>query len=161
MEILLIFKYKYCISSSIFQMTLTLTCYYILYMYDCLCTCFHCESFSFINFFLLQINKSDGLPDTICRSCNKNLKLLISFRKVCLRSDEISKLKLNKCLNIKPEEVLLDDLVWETEFDGHSPSNVYNTSINAKTNESKLRISARTDSKTDIHLIGNKNSPVK
>ncbi|XP_077300944.1 uncharacterized protein LOC143921488 [Arctopsyche grandis] len=98
----------------------------------------------------LQVYRGDGLPDTICRSCKNNLELLIGFRKACLRSDEISKLRLNKCFDIKPEEVLLDDLIWENGFDVHSPANVYN----APANECELSTSAR------IHSIENGNSPI-
>ncbi|XP_077300955.1 uncharacterized protein LOC143921499 [Arctopsyche grandis] len=74
----------------------------------------------------LQVKKDDKLPDTICRSCNDNLELLISFRKVCHHSDEISKLKLSQLVDIKPEEVLLDDLLWENEADVNTPPNVNN-----------------------------------
>ncbi|XP_077300953.1 uncharacterized protein LOC143921497 [Arctopsyche grandis] len=83
----------------------------------------------------LQVKKDDKLPDTICRPCNDNLELLISFRTVCLRNDEISKLKLNKRLNIKPEEVLLEDLKCENEYDVNSPPNVNNTRVNDQMKE--------------------------
>ncbi|XP_077300952.1 uncharacterized protein LOC143921496 [Arctopsyche grandis] len=103
----------------------------------------------------LQVKKDDRLPDKICRSCNNNLDLLISFRKVCHRSDEISKLKLNTCLNIKPEEVLLEDLIWENEFDVHSPLNVSNTPVNNVMSERESSTSEQTNSEPSIHSIGN------
>ncbi|XP_077300904.1 uncharacterized protein LOC143921457 isoform X3 [Arctopsyche grandis] len=108
----------------------------------------------------LQVKKGDRLPDMICRSCNNNLELLISFRKVCLRSDEISKLKLNKQVNIKQEEVLLEDLLWENEFDVHSPPNVYTTPVNDHINELELGRSAQTVSKPSIHSIEKANSTI-
>ncbi|XP_077300934.1 uncharacterized protein LOC143921479 isoform X3 [Arctopsyche grandis] len=103
----------------------------------------------------LQVEINDGLPDTICHYCNNNLELLISFRKVCLQSDKISKLKLNKRVNIKQEEVLLEDLIWEKEFNVRSPPNVYNAPIKDKINEWELSTAAQTDSKPSIHSIGN------
>ncbi|XP_077300949.1 uncharacterized protein LOC143921494 [Arctopsyche grandis] len=94
----------------------------------------------------LQVEASDGLPDAICRSCNNNLELLIDFRKICLRSDGISKLKLNKRVDIKQEEVLLEDLIWEKEL---SRPNVCNAPAKAKK-----------DSKQSIRSTGIVNSPI-
>ncbi|XP_077300943.1 uncharacterized protein LOC143921487 [Arctopsyche grandis] len=108
----------------------------------------------------LQVEKGDRLPDTICRSCNTNLDLLISFRKVCLQSDEISKMKLNKPVTIKHEEVLLEDLIWENEIDVSSPRNVCNATVNDELNEWKLSTSAPTDSSPQIHSIENINSQI-
>ncbi|XP_077287246.1 uncharacterized protein LOC143912012 [Arctopsyche grandis] len=61
----------------------------------------------------LQVMKGDSLPDVMCLSCVKSLESLSSFRDICLKSDEISKLRLNDCPNIKPEEVILEDFIWE------------------------------------------------
>ncbi|XP_077300941.1 uncharacterized protein LOC143921486 [Arctopsyche grandis] len=108
----------------------------------------------------LQVEKGDGLPDTICRSCNTNLELLISFRKVCLQSEEISKIKLKESVNIKHEEVLLEDLIWENEIDVRSPGNVCNATVNDELNEWELSTSARTDSSPQIHSIENINSRI-
>ncbi|XP_077287248.1 uncharacterized protein LOC143912013 isoform X2 [Arctopsyche grandis] len=57
----------------------------------------------------LQIKKNGGLPDTICVVCVNN------FRNICLQNYLTSKLKLDMCLDIKTEEVLLEDLTWENE----------------------------------------------
>ncbi|XP_077297469.1 uncharacterized protein LOC143919148 [Arctopsyche grandis] len=57
----------------------------------------------------VQVKRDDGLPDTVCLSCNTNLESLISFRKACFRSNETSQLRLDNCLKIKTEEVLLKD----------------------------------------------------
>ncbi|XP_077287242.1 uncharacterized protein LOC143912009 [Arctopsyche grandis] len=61
----------------------------------------------------LQVMKGDSLPDVMCLSCVKSLVSLSSFRDICLKSDEMSKLRLNDCPKIKPEEVILEDLIWE------------------------------------------------
>ncbi|XP_077301009.1 uncharacterized protein LOC143921542 isoform X6 [Arctopsyche grandis] len=63
----------------------------------------------------IQAKRSDGLPDTVCLSCKTNLELLISFRKACFRSNEKSQLRLDDCLKIKTEEVLLEDVIWDDE----------------------------------------------
>ncbi|XP_077286545.1 uncharacterized protein LOC143911526 [Arctopsyche grandis] len=63
----------------------------------------------------IQVERGDGLPDTVCLSCKTNLELLINFRKACFRSNETSQLRLNDCLKIKTEEVLLEDVVWSKD----------------------------------------------
>ncbi|XP_077287811.1 uncharacterized protein LOC143912409 [Arctopsyche grandis] len=68
----------------------------------------------------LQISKDDSLPDIMCLSCVNSLESLSAFRDVCLQSNEISKLRLSERSKIKPEEVILEDLIWE---DGTSCDN--------------------------------------
>ncbi|XP_077291751.1 uncharacterized protein LOC143915153 [Arctopsyche grandis] len=80
----------------------------------------------------LQVGEDDGLPNTICASCDSNLKLLSSFRNVCIQSNETSKLRLNECLDIKPEEVLLEDLIWKDETDVNTITNVCNSHVDDK-----------------------------
>ncbi|XP_077297013.1 uncharacterized protein LOC143918818 [Arctopsyche grandis] len=63
----------------------------------------------------IYVKKDDGLPDTVCLSCKTNLELLISFREACFRSYETSQLRLDDCLKIKTEEVLLEDVIWDDE----------------------------------------------
>ncbi|XP_077297455.1 uncharacterized protein LOC143919137 [Arctopsyche grandis] len=52
----------------------------------------------------------------ICLSCVNNLELFDSFRNVCFLSDTTSRVELDKYLKVKPEEVLLEDLIWEDEL---------------------------------------------
>ncbi|XP_077297460.1 uncharacterized protein LOC143919141 [Arctopsyche grandis] len=63
----------------------------------------------------IQVQRGDGLPDTVCLSCKTNLESLISFRKACFRSNETSQLRLDDCLKIKTEEVLLENVIWDDE----------------------------------------------
>ncbi|XP_077287245.1 uncharacterized protein LOC143912011 [Arctopsyche grandis] len=63
----------------------------------------------------IYVKRGDGLPNTVCLSCNTNLESLISFRKACFRSHETSQLRLVDCLNIKTEEVFLEDLILDDE----------------------------------------------
>ncbi|XP_077288670.1 uncharacterized protein LOC143913035 isoform X2 [Arctopsyche grandis] len=78
----------------------------------------------------LLVKRDDGLPDAICLSCVNNLELLNSFRNDCLQSNEKSKLALNECLNVKTEEVLLEDLIWEDKSDVDSSPNACNDKVN-------------------------------
>jgi hypothetical protein len=67
------------------------------------------------------VEMRDSLLDTICLSCLSNLKSLIDFKKICVQNDEVARLKLTACLDIKVEEVLLEDLILEDDiFDGNS-----------------------------------------
>ncbi|XP_077296168.1 uncharacterized protein LOC143918258 [Arctopsyche grandis] len=61
----------------------------------------------------IQVKKYDNLPDTICSTCESNLDALFVFKNMCIQNDK--EIRLTKCLDIKVEEVLLDDLVWENE----------------------------------------------
>ncbi|XP_077300956.1 uncharacterized protein LOC143921500 [Arctopsyche grandis] len=63
----------------------------------------------------IQVKRGDGLPDAVCLSCKTNLELLIAFRNACFRSYETSQLRLDDCLKIKTEEVLLEDVIWDDE----------------------------------------------
>ncbi|XP_077300307.1 uncharacterized protein LOC143921063 [Arctopsyche grandis] len=62
----------------------------------------------------LWIKKFKGMPNTICQSCNSNIKMFNSFKNACIRNDKISRAKAEG-KNVKSEEVILDDLVWENE----------------------------------------------
>ncbi|XP_077283724.1 uncharacterized protein LOC143909556 [Arctopsyche grandis] len=75
----------------------------------------------------LQVRKDDNLPNFICRSCESKLEMLINFKNICIHNNETR--KLTKCLVIKSEEVILDDLMWENENDIDSLPNVCNTSV--------------------------------
>ncbi|XP_077300700.1 uncharacterized protein LOC143921326 [Arctopsyche grandis] len=77
----------------------------------------------------LQVKQNDGLPDTICQSCESNLKVFTSFKNICVHNDKILRLRLSERLNIKTEEVILDDLNWENEFNAHSSAFIYNYPI--------------------------------
>ncbi|XP_077289508.1 uncharacterized protein LOC143913528 isoform X3 [Arctopsyche grandis] len=76
----------------------------------------------------LQVRKDDKLPDMICPSCVNNLELLDSFRNTCLRTDKASRLKSGESLNVKPEEVILADLIWEDEVGANLPPNISSSS---------------------------------
>ncbi|XP_077289068.1 uncharacterized protein LOC143913261 [Arctopsyche grandis] len=70
----------------------------------------------------LQVQKEDNLPASICSSCEFNLHFFVKFKDVCIRSDEILRSRLAGGLNIKTEEVVLEDLNWEEEFVNNSLS---------------------------------------
>ncbi|XP_077289640.1 uncharacterized protein LOC143913618 [Arctopsyche grandis] len=74
----------------------------------------------------LRVRKDDRLPDMICLSCVNNLELLDSFRNACLQSDKTSRIRSDECLDIKVEEVLLEDLIWEKESGADFPPNISN-----------------------------------
>ncbi|XP_077289548.1 uncharacterized protein LOC143913554 isoform X2 [Arctopsyche grandis] len=93
----------------------------------------------------LLLTRGDGLPDAICLSCINTLELFSNFRDDCLRSSETSKLTSKGCLNVKTEEVLLEDLKWEDE----SP-NICND-----WQSSAIEIG---DSNQNIHLLENNTS---
>ncbi|XP_077293756.1 uncharacterized protein LOC143916496 [Arctopsyche grandis] len=78
----------------------------------------------------LTVKKNDMLPNMICLSCDNNLKLFSSFRDVCVRSEETLKTRLD----IKTEEVLLEDLVWE---DGSHNSLIFDESDEWESNTLK------------------------
>ncbi|XP_077302113.1 uncharacterized protein LOC143922652 [Arctopsyche grandis] len=63
----------------------------------------------------MPVEKGDNLPDTICLVCVKNLELINTFRNVCIQSNETAKLRLVERVQIKTEEVLLEDFKWKDE----------------------------------------------
>ncbi|XP_077286873.1 uncharacterized protein LOC143911733 isoform X1 [Arctopsyche grandis] len=85
----------------------------------------------------MPVEKGDNLPDTICLLCVKNLELFNTFRNVCIQSNETARLRLDECVQIKTEEVLLEDLTWKDETDVISSSNVCDSIVNNKTNDSE------------------------
>ncbi|XP_077298240.1 uncharacterized protein LOC143919682 [Arctopsyche grandis] len=86
----------------------------------------------------LRVRKGDMLPDTICLSCVNNLELLNSFRNACHRSAETSRLKSDECLKIEPEEVLLDDLIWQNESKANLPPNISSSPDEDETRGGKI-----------------------
>ncbi|XP_077289967.1 uncharacterized protein LOC143913825 [Arctopsyche grandis] len=86
----------------------------------------------------LQVRKGDHLPDTICLSCVNNLKLLDSFRNSGCQNDTTSRVKLDESLKVKPEEVLLEDLIWEDDLGADLPPNISSSSNNGGTSEGKI-----------------------
>ncbi|XP_077288625.1 uncharacterized protein LOC143913006 isoform X2 [Arctopsyche grandis] len=72
----------------------------------------------------LRVTQEDQLPDMVCLSCINNLELLDGFRNACFRNDTTSRVKLDNYLKIKPEELLVDDLIWENESGAHWPPNI-------------------------------------
>lgn len=71
----------------------------------------------------------------ICISCQNNLNLLSNFKNICIKSDETVKLRLTQCSDLKREEIILDDLVWQNEF--VVKPNIYNSTDNNAKNERK------------------------
>ncbi|XP_077289554.1 uncharacterized protein LOC143913557 isoform X2 [Arctopsyche grandis] len=88
----------------------------------------------------LQVRKGDRLPDTICLSCVNDLELLDSFRKACFRSDTTSRVELDKCLKVKPEEVLLEDLIWENEAGADIPPNISSSPDDGETRGGEINL---------------------
>ncbi|XP_077300976.1 uncharacterized protein LOC143921521 isoform X2 [Arctopsyche grandis] len=86
----------------------------------------------------LRVVKDDKLPDTICLSCVNNLELLDSFRNACFRSDTTSRMELDKCLKVKPEEVLLEDLNWDDELGADLPANISSSSDDGDIHRGKI-----------------------
>ncbi|XP_077287621.1 uncharacterized protein LOC143912228 isoform X3 [Arctopsyche grandis] len=85
----------------------------------------------------MSVEKGDNLPDTICLLCVKNLELFNTFRNVCIQSNETARLRLDECAQIKTEEVLLEDLTWKDETDVISSSNVWDSIVNNKTDDTE------------------------
>lgn len=109
----------------------------------------------------MQVKADDGLPDSICLGCNKNLALFNTFRNFCLQNDRTLKLRLNKRLDIKSEEIFLDDLIWKNDLGDNLPQNVCDPLIDDDTNDLESSGLEEIDSKQNIRLIENINSPVK
>ncbi|XP_077297443.1 uncharacterized protein LOC143919127 isoform X2 [Arctopsyche grandis] len=99
------------------------------------------KSFSFVE-------KDDKLPNTICILCKYKLESFTTFRNVCIQSDET--LRLTEIVNIKSEEIDLDDLLVKDECDNDSPMDIHDSSANYNFNEC--------DSKLNIEFIGNENT---
>ncbi|XP_077289044.1 uncharacterized protein LOC143913242 [Arctopsyche grandis] len=109
----------------------------------------------------LQVNKDDLLPDTICLLCNNNLELLSNFRNMCIQNEETQKLRLPGILNIKNEETILDDLIWEDEVVIDSTSNVCQLAVDDEINQSSIsgkEFLVRDHSKQNALLIENDES---
>ncbi|XP_077300957.1 uncharacterized protein LOC143921501 [Arctopsyche grandis] len=83
------------------------------------------KTFARKNYLITHIRTHTGLKPYKCDS----------FRKVCVQREKISKLQLSERVIIKPEEVLLEDLVWENESDVNTVPNVSNTPINDQINK--------------------------
>ncbi|XP_077300721.1 uncharacterized protein LOC143921347 [Arctopsyche grandis] len=68
----------------------------------------------------LNVHYDDSSPKSICASCESTLKLLSDFKNTCIQNDEISRHKLDECADVKTEEVMLEDIVWEDESNSDS-----------------------------------------
>ncbi|XP_077299811.1 uncharacterized protein LOC143920745 isoform X1 [Arctopsyche grandis] len=64
----------------------------------------------------LQMEKCNGLPDTICIICKSNLELFIQFKNICKQSDEIIRNRLSRSSNFKVE-VTHKNEIWTNEKD--------------------------------------------
>ncbi|XP_077292630.1 uncharacterized protein LOC143915741 [Arctopsyche grandis] len=108
-----------------------------------------------------QANKDDMLPDTICFLCKNNLELLSNFKNTCIKSEETQKQKLAEILNIKTEEIILDDLIWEDEIGINSTSNVRRPAVDDEINKLELNNPGKEFSE-GVHSKQNakKNSPI-
>ncbi|XP_077297378.1 zinc finger MYM-type protein 1-like isoform X2 [Arctopsyche grandis] len=106
----------------------------------------------------IQVKRGDGLPDTVCLSCETSLESLTTFRNACLKSNETSQLKLDECLKIKTEEVLLEDEVWDNASVANSPLGVCKSFVKDKADERDSSVFEPSDSKQNIQLIENVDS---
>ncbi|XP_077298944.1 uncharacterized protein LOC143920107 [Arctopsyche grandis] len=102
----------------------------------------------------LRVRKGDHLPDMICLSCVNNLELLDSFRNACIQNDTTSRLELDKYLKVKPEEVMLEDLIWEDELGADCPPDISSSPVDGETpgrkNTSRDNVAAIIDTNTHI-----------
>ncbi|XP_077287977.1 uncharacterized protein LOC143912562 isoform X4 [Arctopsyche grandis] len=80
----------------------------------------------------LRVRQEDRLPDMVCLSCINNLELLDGFRNACFRSATTSRVEIDSYLKIKPEELLLDDLIWENESGADCPPNISSSAENGE-----------------------------
>ncbi|XP_077299726.1 uncharacterized protein LOC143920672 isoform X3 [Arctopsyche grandis] len=64
----------------------------------------------------LKVEQGDGLPDSICLSCESQLESFANFKKACIKNDEILRRRSSKS-RIKMEEITLEDYVWEENVD--------------------------------------------
>lgn len=62
------------------------------------------------------MEQGDGLPETICLSCESHLVSFAKFKKTCIQSDENLRQRPSKS-RIKMEEIVLEDFVWEENVD--------------------------------------------
>ncbi|XP_077290106.1 uncharacterized protein LOC143913922 isoform X1 [Arctopsyche grandis] len=63
----------------------------------------------------LYMKECEDVPDRICSLCESYLESLIDFKTICAKNDKIARLKLGKRSDVKVEETILDDLVWDDE----------------------------------------------
>ncbi|XP_077297446.1 uncharacterized protein LOC143919129 isoform X2 [Arctopsyche grandis] len=99
-------------------------------------------------FRILLVEKDDKLPNMICILCKYKLESFNTFRNVCIQSDET--LRSTEIVNIKSEEIHLDDLLVKDECDNDSPMDIHGSSANNNINEC--------DSKLNTNFIGNENT---
>ncbi|XP_077288627.1 uncharacterized protein LOC143913007 isoform X2 [Arctopsyche grandis] len=81
----------------------------------------------------LRVRQEDQLPDMVCLSCVNNLELLDGFRNACFQSNTTPRDELDRYFKIKPEELLLDDLIWENESGADCPPNISSSAENGET----------------------------
>ncbi|XP_077298460.1 uncharacterized protein LOC143919801 [Arctopsyche grandis] len=114
----------------------------------------------------LQLTKHDTLPDSICSLCNSKVESLMDFKNICRQNDVKARKKMPKCLDIKVEEILLDNLVWEDErFDTDShlkkfPNDDYQKqSGNSNRGEKSINIDKFSSRKGQENTAGNCSVP--
>ncbi|XP_077289463.1 uncharacterized protein LOC143913497 [Arctopsyche grandis] len=88
----------------------------------------------------LQVREDDCLPDMICLSCVYNLELLESFRNHSLRSDKVSRMKSDTSLDVKSEEALLEDLIWDVESGANFPPNISSSPDDGETRGGEINL---------------------
>ncbi|XP_077288621.1 uncharacterized protein LOC143913002 isoform X2 [Arctopsyche grandis] len=81
----------------------------------------------------LRVSQEDELPDMVCLSCVNNLELLDGFRNACFRSDTTSRVEIDKYFKVKPEELLVDDLIWQDDSGADCPPNISSSAENSET----------------------------
>ncbi|XP_077298822.1 uncharacterized protein LOC143920028 isoform X2 [Arctopsyche grandis] len=86
----------------------------------------------------LGVRKDDCLPDMICLSCVNSLELFDNFRNICLQNDATSRVELDKYLKVKPDEVLLENLIWEDELGVDWSPNISSSPDDAETPGRKI-----------------------
>ncbi|XP_077283870.1 uncharacterized protein LOC143909658 [Arctopsyche grandis] len=108
----------------------------------------------------LQVDKYDLLPHTICLLCTTNLELLRDFRNICIQSEKTQKLRLAESLDIKIEEILLDDLIWQDDIGINSISNICQQVVDNEINKSESRNSSQVSLEDHVKPKENENSQI-
>lgn len=98
----------------------------------------------------LQMKECDSLPNKICPLCESYLKSLTDFKTLCHKNDKIIRLKLGKRSNVKVEETILDDLVWDDDN--------YNTNAIDTSEDSEGQLNNVNKNKYDDSLINKQNN---
>ncbi|XP_077297370.1 uncharacterized protein LOC143919062 isoform X2 [Arctopsyche grandis] len=99
----------------------------------------------------LHVEKDDRLPNMMCILCKYKLESFTTFRNVCIQSDE--SLKSTEILNIKSEEVILDDLIVKDECDNNSLIDTFESAVNYDFDGCELNAFEICDSEKNVGLI--------